>query len=553
MSIYFTGFAIDKKIEADNAKRDAKREKIAAQQAMNIAQEQAEKAEIASYAAKRDSIRSIQKNKEADIAKSQAIKALKQAKNARRDAQLLTKRQNALKIKLTESERDIENKRVEFQYYAVIGQINTICSEVLELAATPISDNIRVAANLIALGHKRLNSLDNPLYNDLIQNFPNSSLKMKTEFQLSEKNLIQAMGNVFQKLDTDLNREFSKIRFGTVLDLNKAKSKLAIGTDQSDIYEMDLPSNNEFYNTDFTISNRYVRLREITSGIRSLKYVGNGDNLFYGTVDGKIFQNTMQRFATDKTVKGSVNGIFNLPNGDLLISKSLGDLTYFKGDQTSESYAQLSHVSVKNDVNVIDFSYELDMAAINGRLSEIEFWNCASDGEINFKEKIRIEGMTSKVTSLKFIDSKNWIVLGTQRGSFFIYSLQEKKVIFQNKSAHSSALTVLVIDPLNRFIVSGGRDNKINIWNMDLLTDEFIPIVFQMNQAISDIAFLDNDWFISLSRGQNNLGTDKNSVGRMSLWSVNLALFAKKFTQFKKTWLIEDFEYNDLYQKYIPN
>ena len=71
----------------NNAKRDAKREKIAAQQAMNIAQEQAEKAEIASYAAKRDSIRSIQKNKEADIAKSQAIKALKQAKNARRDAQ----------------------------------------------------------------------------------------------------------------------------------------------------------------------------------------------------------------------------------------------------------------------------------------------------------------------------------------------------------------------------------------------------------------------------------------------------------------------------------
>ena len=80
VSIYFTGFAIDKKIEADNAKRDAKREKIAAQQAMNIAQEQAEKAEIASYAAKRDSIRSIEKNKEADIAKSQAIKALKQAK-----------------------------------------------------------------------------------------------------------------------------------------------------------------------------------------------------------------------------------------------------------------------------------------------------------------------------------------------------------------------------------------------------------------------------------------------------------------------------------------
>ena len=88
--------------------------------------------------------------------------------------------------------------------------------------------------------------------------------------------------------------------------------------------------------------------------------------------------------------------VFLIANGDLLISKSLGDLTYFKGDQTSESYAQLSYVSVKHAVNVIDFSYELDMVAINGRLSEIEFWNCAPDGKINFKEKIRIEGMTSK-------------------------------------------------------------------------------------------------------------------------------------------------------------
>mgnify|MGYP007000450003 len=33
VSIYFTGFAIDKKIEAENAKRDANREKIAAQRA----------------------------------------------------------------------------------------------------------------------------------------------------------------------------------------------------------------------------------------------------------------------------------------------------------------------------------------------------------------------------------------------------------------------------------------------------------------------------------------------------------------------------------------
>ena len=553
VSIYFTGFAIDKKIEAENAKRDANREKIAAQRAMNIAQEQTDKAEIASYAAKRDSIRSIEKNKEANIARSQAENALKQAENARKDAQSLTKRQNALKIKLRESEMDIENKKVEFQYYAVLGQINTICTEVLELAATPISNNIRIAANLIALGYELINSLDNPPFNNLIQNFPNSSVKMKAEFHVSKKNLIQAMGNVYQKLDIDLNKELSKIQFGTVLDLNSTKSKLAIGTDESDIYEINLPSENKFYETDFLISDRYVRMREITSGIRSMKYLANKDNLIYGTVDGKIYQNTEQKFFGDKVVKSSVNGIFNLSDGDVLISNNLGHLTYLKEDLTLESYVQLPYINIKHDINAIDFSHKLNIIAVNGRLSEIEVWDCAPGGEINYKEKIRIEGMTSKVTSLKFMDTKNWIIIGTQKGTLFIYSFLENKVIFQNKSAHLSALTVLVLDPLNRFIVSGGRDNKINLWDIDLLTDDYLPIVHQMNQAIQDIAFLSNDWFISVSRGQNNLGTDRNSVGRMSLWSIDLDLFAKKLVQSKKAWLIEDFEHNDMYQKYIPN
>ena len=552
VSSYFTGVAVDQKIEADNSKREANREKVAADKAMKIAKEQTEKAEIASYAAKRDSIRSVKKNKEANDAKRQAASALNQAENARKEAQILFERQTALKVKLRESKNDIEHKKVEFQYYAILGRINKICGEVLELAETPVADNLKIAANLTALGYKLLNSLDNPIYNDLIQNFPNSSLKMKSEFHVSEKNLIQAMGNVFQKLDIGLNKELSKIQFGTVIDLNKTKSKLAIGTDQSDIYEMNLPSENKFYDTDFLISGRYVRMREITSGIRSMKYIEE-DDLIYGTVDGNVYQNTEQRFADDNGAKGSINGIFNLTDRDVLISNSLGYLTYVQENASSGSYAQLPHVDIKHDINVIDFSHKSSIIATNGRLSEIEFWGCPPGGDINFKEKIRIGGMRSKVTSLKFIEDKNWIIIGTQEGTLFIYSFLEDKVIFENKSAHLSALTVLALDPLSRFIVSGGRDNKINVWDIDLLSGDYVPIVHQMNQAIQDIAFIGNDWFVSLSRGQSNLGTDRNSVGRMSLWSVDLDLFAKKLAQSEKTWLIEDFEYNDVYQKYIPN
>ena len=361
------------------------------------------------------------------------------------------------------------------------------------------------------------------------------------------------MGNVFQKLDIELNKELSKIQFGTVLDLNETKTKLAIGTDQSDIFEMNLPSENKFQDTDFLISNRYIRIREITSGIRSMKYLSEGDDLFYGTVDGKIFQNTERKFTNENNAKGSINSIINLTDGDLLISNSLGQLTYVQENLSSGGYAELPPVDIKHDINVIDFSHKSNIIAINGRLSEIEFWGCSPDGDIDFKEKIRIEGLTSKITSLKFLDANNWIVIGTQEGTLLIYSFGEDKVIFQNKSAHLSALTVLTLDPLMRFIVSGGRDDKINVWEIDDLSDDYVPVVYKMNQAIQDIEFIGNDWFISLSRGQSKLGTDRYSVGRMSLWSVDLDLFAKKLAHSEDLWLIEDFEDNDEYHKYIPN
>ena len=86
-----------------------------------------------------------------------------------------------------------QNKKIEFEYYATLGQINKICSQILELATTPIADNLKIAANLTSLAYKLLNSLDNPQYNDLIQNFPSSSLKMKAEFHMSKKNLIQTL------------------------------------------------------------------------------------------------------------------------------------------------------------------------------------------------------------------------------------------------------------------------------------------------------------------------------------------------------------------------
>ena len=553
VSSYFTGVAVDQKIEADNSKREANREKVAADKAMKIAKEQTEKAEIASYAAKRDSIRSVKKNKEANDAKRQAASALNQAENARKEAQILFERQTALKVKLRESENDIGHKKVEFQYYAILGRINKICGEVLELAETPVADNLKIAANLTALGYKLLNSLDNPTYNDLIQNFPNSSLKMKSELHVSEKSLIQAMGNVFQKLDIKLNKELSKIQFGTVLDLNDSKTKLAIGTDRSDVFEMNLPSENIFYETDFEVSNRYTKLREITSGIRSMKYVSKGDDLFYGTVDGQVFQNTERKFTSENNAEGSINGMFELVDGNVLISNSLGRLTYGQKNLSSGGYAELTPVDVKQGINVIDFSQKSNLIAINGRLSELELWSLSSDGDIDFKEKIRIEGLNSKISSLRFIDNNNWILIGTQLGTFLIYSFEEDKVIFQNKSAHLSAITALALDPLSRFIVSGGRDNKINVWDIDALSVTYAPVVHQMKQVIQDIEFIGNDWFISLSRGQNNVGTDRYSVGRMSLWSVDLDLFAKKLAHSEDIWLIEDFENNGDYQKYIPN
>lgn len=554
ISSYFTKEVLNQKNEADKSKMEAQRERESAEIAQLMAKDAQEKAEGASFKAKQDSVKSYIASQEAILSAQEAQNAMRQASAAKRQADEIFNRLNESNQKLEKSEIDIYNKKKEFEYYETLGKVNRIYKEVVELTDVPITKNVKIAANLVSYGYELLKSLDRNDYNELIRNFPDIASKMNLELQLSQRYLIQSTAIVLQNLETKMKDEFSKIIYGTKLDTDTKKSKIAVGSDEGVIFELNLASGNSFYTGNPEVSVRYPSLEGITSGIRSMTYGVGIDEIYSGTVDGKFFVNsTLSNLEMGGSLNDPIIEIFSFSNGDVLTASRSGSLGYLKKNGQPGQFKSTPEISIKHQINAIDYSIKSEILAINGRLSELEIWGKSQEGELTFTEKIRIEGLNTEMSSLKFVDSKNWIVIANQDGGLIVYDFGEKKVIFRNNSAHISGINQLALDPLERFIVSGGRDSFINVWNIDELSENYVPIKFQMTEAVQDIVFLNNDWFSAISRGQNNVGLDRNAEGRFELFSVNLDLFIKKLDQWEPQWIIEDFANLIEYQKYLPN
>ncbi|XP_018578479.1 F-box/WD repeat-containing protein 4 [Anoplophora glabripennis] len=65
----------------------------------------------------------------------------------------------------------------------------------------------------------------------------------------------------------------------------------------------------------------------------------------------------------------------------------------------------------------------------------------------------------------------NFIVTGQRDGSMWLTSLQDRKVIFDEKECHESDINSVDISLSGDIIVSGSRDNRFKVWRVDYDTD----------------------------------------------------------------------------------
>ncbi|MEQ9289289.1 MAG: hypothetical protein RIG77_20345 [Cyclobacteriaceae bacterium] len=530
--------------EAVNASAEAEQASLCAEEAGLRAQEAQMKADSAKVFAERSSAIAYSLGEKAKKAETQASELEAKAERIERET-------IAIKIEATKAEqaafqstekadslgKSLETKKLEASYRTLLAEINQLLGASDELIQShKIGDNkIVIAANEVVAAYDLLPQLDSIK----LENNPELLLQR----QEKEKTLISLLAMVCQNLESKLNKDLSKIKYGTAMDLHPSRDKLIVGTDQNLLYTLSLPGNSR--TTDLNrvaVAKPDTLLGGINAGIRSIKYSNKNANskqkLYVGTVEGNLFVNNSSLFK-----KEHINSIFTWSDNELIVVDRSGWIGYFKDDVLIEE------LKLEHNIVATDFSQKnkyLILYGTDGLLQKIEIANF--DEPMPFIKDLPV----SPVSSIKILDKKNWIVLGTQAGDLIIYSINDRKAnvlfseadvepkIIHKYTEHSTAVTCLETNPNNSLIISGGRNNVIMAWHLDKMASfpvDFKPIKFREFQAIEDIQFIDDFWFAAVSRGHTNDGLTTSS-GRVSFWSADLKTLKGRLDQLKQLWVV---------------
>ena len=129
-----------------------------------------------------------------------------------------------------------------------------------------------------------------------------------------------------------------------------------------------------------------------------------------------------------------------------------------------------------------------------------------ADGKATEKSKFNFNEFESEISAVKFLKRKNWLLVGTRNGEFYIYDVNSKKCIYRSLHEHAANINCLVVNDDESILISGGRDKIINVWNLNDLANhttgkadadrEYQPIEFDQGESIRDVAFLDDNWIL---------------------------------------------------------
>lgn len=143
---------------------------------------------------------------------------------------------------------------------------------------------------------------------------------------------------------------------------------------------------------------------------------------------------------------------------------------------------------------------------------------CSADGTIrlwdltNYQVEVRCRG-PSVCTSVAVGDDV--IVTGWQDGFIRAYAALSGKQLWEIQDAHKGGVTALLLSHNQKFIVSGGEQGEVRIW--EIRSRELICHLKQHTQRITDLAlFADNRHLLSCSRDRSFLCWDLQQQKRIT-------------------------------------
>ncbi|KAJ9465118.1 WD repeat-containing protein 3-like protein [Diplonema papillatum] len=116
-------------------------------------------------------------------------------------------------------------------------------------------------------------------------------------------------------------------------------------------------------------------------------------------------------------------------------------------------------------------------------------------------------------TTLTFLPGDQHLVVGTKEGTLHLVSLAQSEVI-ESFNAHEGEVASVVLKGDRRGVASGGKDKKVKLWALDLVTDESTgskrvtlaeSSVLEFTDAVTAIAFSEDNKFFSVALHDNTV------------------------------------------------
>ncbi len=192
----------------------------------------------------------------------------------------------------------------------------------------------------------------------------------------------------------------------------------------------------------------------------------------------------------------------------------------------------------KRKLRASDFNSKTNRAFLALDNREIEIVRISSEQETSDEPKLELRDFSAEITAVKFLPKQNWLVVGNRNGELYFYDAETRELIYKALNEHVNNVNCLELGPSETILVSGGRDKSVNIWKLDELANRikagenvevpYQPIQFVETESIRDIAFVNNDWIVVVSRSE---GLISNQSGGVSLLPLDFDVTGQELTK----------------------
>jgi len=459
----------------------------------------------------------------AQVAQIEAQEAQQRARQLRGEADKLTRTVATKNNELGKAEKKIEESRLKEEYLRILEAVRDYSDEASKILNRTNTQQQRLeAAKIASQGFEEFQKIKQEKFNGIID----------TTKELTQKNLFSALALAYQKVGG--SKQLAQIDYGVSISEMKnsiqkdGSGELIIGTNDNNSSIFKIEVKKGVAEKPLKIASADKSEQRIM-GIKELSFSNSAKHFIVSHLPIDQTNRFISKYDADGNfissteVPSFIEKIIPYGESNFLAVDQKGNV--YLAEASSNKIRVSSIYEAKDELMAADFNEKKGQLFLALSKRKVIILNVSDNGTVE-KDKSTYTDFDSEISAIKYLETRNWLIVGTRLGELYFYDATSKKCIYKALNEHGGYINSLVSDNEEKNLVSGGRDKILNIWNLEELatliavnyTDiDYQPIEFKEVEAIRDIAFVGRNWILVVSSTEGLSTTGKGGASLLPL------------------------------------